>query len=424
MTKKTIETSIDPIIRIDAIGKELNVKGWDRQEVILKTSSDRQAILEQTDDYIHVSSEDDCVLYVPHGASIIVKNISRDARFKSIEGSLNIQTVGRDLILRDVGPVEIKNIGMDLSAKRVRGDLKVGAIGASALVRDVDGQFEANSIASSLHLQDVGGGVSASVGSSASVNLAPVPWQAYSLKAGNTIHCTLTGDVNADIEMTSGAHRIYLKLPNQKETIREGNYKLKIGEGGSPISLIAGNKIELNGIDTDWDIVDEFDVDFGQEFGSMAEEIADQVTNQIETQMSILEDQLNIQLGSLADSMDLTGLPEERAEEVRIRLEQARQRAAERAEAAAERAQERLERKLAAAQRKAERKARAAAARKARKEDEKHSSRTGFTPFSVSSRAEGDPVSDEERLMILNMLQENKISLEEAEELLSALEGK
>lgn len=34
------------------------------------------------------------------------------------------------------------------------------------------------------------------------------------------------------------------------------------------------------------------------------------------------------------------------------------------------------------------------------------------------------PISDEERLTILRMLQEKKISLDEAEKLLSALEGK
>jgi hypothetical protein len=34
-----------------------------------------------------------------------------------------------------------------------------------------------------------------------------------------------------------------------------------------------------------------------------------------------------------------------------------------------------------------------------------------------------DPVTEEERLMILRMLEQKKITLEEADELLSALEG-
>jgi hypothetical protein len=39
-------------------------------------------------------------------------------------------------------------------------------------------------------------------------------------------------------------------------------------------------------------------------------------------------------------------------------------------------------------------------------------------------RPPSDPVTDEERLTILKMLQEKKISLQEAEKLLAALEGK
>jgi hypothetical protein len=37
---------------------------------------------------------------------------------------------------------------------------------------------------------------------------------------------------------------------------------------------------------------------------------------------------------------------------------------------------------------------------------------------------QGDPVTEDERLMILRMLEQKQISMEEAEQLLSALEGK
>ena len=85
-----------------------------------------------------------------------------------------------------------------------------------------------------------------------------------------------------------------------------------------------------------------------------------------------------------------------------------------------------MERKIAAAQRKAERKARASAAREARKA-RKRSGRTGhevvITPPPARSQPT-EPVSEEERMMILQMLQEQKISVDQAEQLLSSLEGK
>ena len=71
------------------------------------------------------------------------------------------------------------------------------------------------------------------------------------------------------------------------------------------------------------------------------------------------------------------------------------------------------------AQRKAELRAKAA-------ERRKHSHGKHHWNFSWSSSADSTPketVSDDERLMILRMLEEKKISLEEAENLLSALVG-
>jgi hypothetical protein len=45
----------------------------------------------------------------------------------------------------------------------------------------------------------------------------------------------------------------------------------------------------------------------------------------------------------------------------------------------------------------------------------------GFDPLNTAEAKQ--PVSDEERMVILKMLQEKKITSEEAEKLLSALEG-
>ena len=112
--------------------------------------------------------------------------------------------------------------------------------------------------------------------------------------------------------------------------------------------------------------------------------------------------------------------------QVEDRLKAAKERAAQRAEAASLRAQAKMERKVAAAQRKAERKARAAAAREARRE-RKRAGRTGhevvITPPPLRSQPK-EPVSEEERMMILQMLQDQKISVDQAEQLLAALDGR
>lgn len=460
MAKKTLETGDAPQVIVQNVGNDLQVKGWDRAEVLVKSSSDNDIVLENREEGIFVSCPNDCVLYVPQKANVEVKQIGSNARFRSVDGIVVVGTVGTNLSMRDVGSVRAETVGTDFSArrvrdelfvkkvgssafvqdvgavnlevvgnqliaKRVRGDLKVDQVGGSVVVRDIDGQVTFDSVGGTLHLRDVSGGIHAEVGGTATVDFAPVTWQAYSIQAAGNIRCQIPADTNAEFKITSGSERIRIKGFEETQTIKESPYTLTLGDGSAPVELVAGGSVEIvsqgSGMDDE-----KFEIDFGIEIESLADEIAQQTTQQIEAQMEMLEEQLNAQMAGLSVTLSSVGMSEERMKEVEKRLEAAKERAARRAEEASKRAQEKLERKLAAAERKAERKARAAAAREARKQR----ARSDFKGHGVvitpppTRKAATDPVSEEERLMILQMLQDQKINVEQAEQLLSALEGK
>jgi hypothetical protein len=460
MAKKTLETSETPQVVVENVGSDLQVKGWDRSEILVKSSSDNDIVLEERAEGIFVSCPSDCVLYVPQKASVEVKQVGSNARFRSIDGAVVIGSVGTDLALRDVGSAQAEMVGTDLSArrvrdlldvkkvgssalvqdvstvklgtvgsqmiaKRVRADLQIERVGSSAVVRDVDGQVQFSNIGGSLHLRDVSGGIQAELGGSATVDFSPVSWQAYSIKAADSIRVNIPADANAQFEIESGAQRIRIKTAEGSETVKEKSHTLTLGDGGAAVKLVAGGSVEIVSQGSEMGEIDEFEIDFGSEIGSLADEIVEQTTQQIEAQMELLEEQLNTQMASLSMSLGSAGMSEERMRELEERLKQAKERAAHRAEEASHRTQEKLERKIAAAQRKAERKARASAVREARRHRGYDFSRPDVvvTPPPVRESTK-DPVSEEERMMILQMLQDRKISVEQAEQLLSALEGR
>ena len=110
----------------------------------------------------------------------------------------------------------------------------------------------------------------------------------------------------------------------------------------------------------------------------------------------------------------------EQAERIAQRAREASERANRRAQEKIRLSQEKMQRKLDAARRRAERKAWAAerAAQDRRRRPESP------TKKPMPSKGVSEPVSEGERLMILQMLEQGSISLEEAEQLLAALEGK
>jgi ElaB/YqjD/DUF883 family membrane-anchored ribosome-binding protein len=128
---------------------------------------------------------------------------------------------------------------------------------------------------------------------------------------------------------------------------------------------------------------------------------------------------LESQLENLSSRLSVAGLTAEQAERISRRTHGDMERARSRAEEQLRRAQEKMGRKLEAVRQRAERKARAAerAARDRRRRPEP------VEPASPAPRVATEPVSEEERLMILRMLEQGKITPAEADELLSAMEG-
>jgi hypothetical protein len=460
MAKKTIETDNTPQIHVQKVGSDLQVKGWDRAEVLVKSSSDNNLELEEVDGVVNVSSPSDCVLYVPHDANLEVIKSSRNARIRSVFGSISIKNIGTNLAVRDVGPIHVEKVGTDFSARRVNGDLmveKVGSsatvvdvghvkfgtigsqlvskrirgdlivedrVGGNAVVRDVDGQVMISSVGGNLHLREVSGGITVDVRGNATVEFSPVSWQAYGVDSGGKIRSNIPAEANATFEILSGARDIRIKTPEVSEKIKEGNYVLTLGEGAASVKLNAGGSVDITTRDMDVKGIDDFEIDFGEEIGSMADEIANQATDQIQAQLEMIESNLNVHLSGLSTSLEAAGLSEERTKRLEERLEQARERAAERAEMAAERAKQKIELKIAAAQRKAERKTRTAAVRAARKARHARGERSYTSMASTPPPQPADPVSEQERMMILQMLQDKRIDVQQAEKLLSALEGK
>jgi hypothetical protein len=205
-----------------------------------------------------------------------------------------------------------------------------------------------------------------------------------------------------------------LRLAGQIQNLNTSDHELTLGGGGAAMQLDAGGSILLEAGPSGGFARDE-DSDVDEDFGNLVD-LSAQISQQVEAQMQAVTRQINEQLANLTASMNQIGFSEEQRQRI---LEQARrssERAAERAQEQARRAQEKLERKLEAARRRSEMKGRHAERRSRRV----FNIEIGDQPAEPAS----EPVSDEERLMILRMLEQKKISLAEAEQLLDALEGK
>jgi hypothetical protein len=282
-------------------------------------------------------------------------------------GPIQIQTANGDLSIRDVQDVSIDTVNGDFSLSGARGNLNIRSLNADASVRDVEGAVDLPAVADDLALRNVGGNINVNAGEDVVLYLNPKAGQAVNITAGDDIMLVLPPQANATLDLSGD--EIEVQLPDVEEDEDATQRVITLGDGSAKIHLKAGSDVRVSSAAGER----------GEEFGNFA--------------------------GMMFDWSDFG---EALGERISRRVQQAQQRAERQAQAAARRAEQKL---------------RGGRVRGNIKVGRWNwDIQPGSFPGAPATPP-AEPVSEEERMAILKMLQEKKITAEEADKLLAALEG-
>jgi hypothetical protein len=427
---------LEDISRIDFVNitGSLHLSGWNREEIRIKDLGKERpgvappppppppatlhadppavgdSLVAQVDKkktILEISSLNDIIISIPHNLEVKIKSVTDDVHIKGMRGILDIKSVSGDLSVSDVEVLTADFIAGDLFVSRIQGNLQVNSVGGDSLIDNVQGQVELKKVGGDIQIDTVGGGIDATAGGSGTADFHPVPWQAYQLKAGGDLILSIPVDTSADLSIKSEAKDITIFPGKLDITSNEKELEHTLGEGGPAILLTAGGKVFV--IDNEFTTFTGIGMNMG-DLGSIAAGFTTKATDFIRDNLENLEEDLTESLSGLSESLKDIGLSEEKLRELGVQIEETSRMAAEKAEIAAIKAQAKVEKKVAKARLKA------------------FKARDKIKQFDINKFLEAEPdkkaVSEGERMLILEMLQEKKISAEEAEELLNALEGK
>ncbi len=376
------------------VSGDLQVVGWDRPEITAKADGDALT-LTVDGNQAYAASDSDLILYIPCETTLRVANVGGDADIRAVTGAIEISSVGGDLQMRNVGLTAVRSMGGDLSARDCKGDFVAENVGGDASLHQMRGGVSVT-VRADLYLREVEGNVSAQVGADAALYLRPKPGQLVNVQAGSDILLRVPPKVDAEFTLQGcDDESIRVDLPGFGAAELGMFRQFTAGAGGAKISLTAGDEVIVTSREDEWQSVADFDP-LGRE-------------------------------GPFAPG-EFPGISAEIQEKISRKVEEATRRAMK----ASMRAQEhsdRVQHRVEAAMRRAEEKMRSA---------ERRAAHMGISVGRWGVNIGGprpprppappvppsDPVTDDERLTILKMLQEKKISLQEAEKLLAALEGK
>ncbi len=391
-----------PTVVIDEVEGDLQVVGWDRPELQVRGPKTDEISRHGDSDEIYISARRNCVLQAPLQTTLRVGKVEGNATINMLLGAVEVEDVDGNFAANSTGPLTLGKADGNVSVRSVAGALTTADIDGNARIAQIAGDLRLGNVDGNLVISEVVGNVQATSDGNVDLRLNLASGQHVQVAADGNIDCRIQADAGVVVRLEADGN---IRVRNLGEPRRDEDTCLEfvLGDGGAILDLHADGDITLTGIDMP-PFSAGFDAaanqEMNEEMARRAAELGQQIAQQVESQVNVLTRDLEEKLSKMGDN-------EEMANKIQDRVSMALRRAEE---------------KLAEAMRKME----------VRAEGDRRRKGYGWqnpvpptppTPPTPPAPPKRPQASDEERMMILRMVEEGKISVEQAEKLLSALNG-
>lgn len=392
MFKQIIETSASPHVTVAECMGNLVVRGSEEQQLALHVQgSDDDVVLEQVGETFTLTTRTNCLLTCPTATTLGIGVVQGNFQVERVGGPVTISATHGNVQLRNVGPTAIEKTFGNLRARQVTGDLSAQVTRGNARVRQVAGSLSMGRVDGNLVVEGLRSGLSVEqVRGNVRLGALFPPDQTYRLStSGNlTVYVPVDASLRLDLQASGGVRS---SLPHLTLEEMDGKIQGVVGAGEASLEAQAGGRISLRPMGPEEVLEEGAAFDFVADLDGLGAQIEARITEA----MAEMEVRLDESLGRI-DSEQIRLQMERAKEQAFLKTEQAAKKVRRAAEREAERARLRAER--------AERRWRRASGQK--------------------PRPERAPATDEERMRVLRMVEEGKITPEQAAELLAALEGR
>ena len=392
MDGNTIPVGEKTTVIVKASG-DLFLEGQDASEVRFQSSEDRIRV-HQSNDTLVVETHASMDLIVPRAGSIIIEKVGGSALIQDVSGSVLVQKIGGDLAMQRLGSVRIEKVGGSCMIQDVSEGLSINKIGGDLTVRDVVGAMGIGTVGGDADLQvHTIHALESKAGGDVRLYITEGLAGQVSLRAGGDVAIYLPSSAKGKFVLLSSGEMINIDLNRQEEPMRQSiesrRFEFSLGgeaANGAYLEAQAGGDIRLSDEPVE------------------PEPISDDLERREEAWKEA-RDRRGSPSWSGGFGFDRTSAW---ADMISRRAQEAARRAEQRAQSAMRRTEDQI---------------RMAAEREMRRTGSWHGV-PGAPPPPPAPPPKTVRVTEQERLMVLQMLQENKITVEQAEKLLAALEGR
>lgn len=313
MTQVLRLTRDNPIVHIKAYAG-VKIEGVDQPEITCEIDAPQLVTMVEDGDHVYITVNSSCRLTVPALSSLEIEramgsakiaNIKNPIRIEKVFGNLvlldiseafigkvggnfsvqrsdssvKIEKVGGNLIVADVGSFRCEKIGGSCKVRQVHGDFILEKAGGNIKAQDISGVFSVKAVGGSFFSKNVYIGEDLRVGGNIRVIRLGLGKNGLTLKAGGDINVELDDDfAGALFKLNSGAEDIRIKHKEDDLKIHSGYHAYQIGNADQSVVASAGGSIIISElIQPDEDIIGDLSEHFDFEETRYSEMIQERI---------------------------------------------------------------------------------------------------------------------------------------------------
>jgi hypothetical protein len=361
--------------------KSVFVRSWENNEIEVRYPENKECQIGIDHGHMEINAKSYCIISMPGHVKLSIERVYGNFEFAGQLATIDIDNISGNCSIQSVESLSIQNVS---------GNCKIGSTGTQSKIRNVGGNFHFIVDNGSINVNGVGGNLSGkaesiclstTVGGNLKLVINKFEGEGNHLRAGGSIKLNISDLDNSTIDAKAGGIASYV-YKDESEKFQNGKFEKKLGNAERIIQLRAGGNIKISDQEAEFEI--------NQTFSSVDEDYVDQMEQKFEARG---------RQSTGFDFSDFFDFDGEIGEKIREKTQMADEKI--------QRAMEKMERKFSF------------------KEEFGDIPRPPrpVSPFETKLKTpKSAPISNEEKMMILRMLQENKINAEEADRLLNALE--
>lgn len=188
---------------------------------------------------------DDCEMTLPSDTSLVIDRASQNARVRDMLTPLSINKVNGNLALINIDAARVDQVSGTCLVQQVKGELKITRIHGHLKGEGVRGTLVADRVSGSVELGGLSAGAKIRANGNIRASFSSSSLEEIVLISSSDIQIALPQNIDATVIVVSNGRKIEVDLPDHVETVRSRNHTFTLGEGKRKILLDASGKVKI-----------------------------------------------------------------------------------------------------------------------------------------------------------------------------------